>query len=72
MLGILAFIIIADFSLLQIAEKKSTELREWVEHTYRVIQKSEAFLGHLRDSETGQRGFLLTNQSKGIVTLTRW
>jgi PAS domain S-box-containing protein len=35
----------------------------WVEHTYKVIDVSEHLLSNLKDSETGQRGYLLTQDS---------
>ena len=35
----------------------------WVNHTHEVIYQSERFLSSLKDTETGQRGYLLTNDS---------
>ena len=41
-------------------EKNTNEKFMWVSHTNEVILGSERFLSHLKDAETGQRGFLLT------------
>lgn len=35
----------------------------WVNHTHEVIYQSERLLSSLKDTETGQRGFLLTNEA---------
>jgi diguanylate cyclase (GGDEF)-like protein len=35
----------------------------WVNHTHKVIYQSERFLSSLKDTETGQRGFLLTDDA---------
>jgi len=35
----------------------------WVNHTHEVISYSERFLSNLKDTETGQRGYLLTNDA---------
>ncbi|MCP3699549.1 MAG: diguanylate cyclase, partial [Aliivibrio sp.] len=34
---------------------------EWVIHTHDVITNSEKLLSSFKDAETGQRGYLLTN-----------
>ncbi len=36
----------------------------WVDHTYSVIAQINLLLSELKDAETGQRGFLLTNDEK--------
>lgn len=41
-------------------ESYSEEKLEWVNHTHEVIIETEHFLSHIQDAETGQRGFLLT------------
>lgn len=61
--GLLTIISISNFGILMMAENNASEQQRWVMHTHEVIEKSEAFLGHLRDTETGQRGYLLTGQS---------
>ncbi|MCP4321409.1 MAG: diguanylate cyclase [Alteromonadales bacterium] len=35
----------------------------WVNHTHAVLYASERFLSSLKDTETGQRGYLLTNDT---------
>ncbi|MBT3358295.1 MAG: PAS domain S-box protein [Rhodospirillales bacterium] len=60
--GLLALISISNFGFLWMAEKNAAEQQASIWHTHQVITESESFLGHLRDAETGQRGFLLTGQ----------
>jgi len=62
--GLLIFISVGNFGLLWVVEQNAEEQQEWVVHTQQVIHESEAFLGHIRDAETGQRGFLLTGKSE--------
>jgi diguanylate cyclase (GGDEF)-like protein len=59
-IGTLIGISLADFLLITSTQSKASERLEWVTHTQQVINESEAFLGYLRDTETGQRGYLLT------------
>jgi PAS domain S-box-containing protein len=47
--------IAAYWNFLHYADKE-----RWVEHTHEVIEVSETLLSSLKDSETGQRGYLLT------------
>lgn len=58
--GLLIVVNLSNFFLLRDTEEESLEQQERVAHTYRVLSSSQAFLGHLRDAETGQRGYLLT------------
>ena len=60
--GLLAAISIGNFGFLWMADKNAAEQQAWVLHTHTVLQDSEILLGHLKDAETGQRGFLLTGQ----------
>ena len=62
--AMLTIISLGNFGFLWFAEKKSAEQQVLVTHTYKVLAQSEVFLGHLKDTETGQRGFLLTGQAK--------
>ncbi|NOQ79175.1 MAG: diguanylate cyclase [Gammaproteobacteria bacterium] len=39
------------------------EKLKWVNHTHQVIIETELFLSALKDTETGQRGYLLTNDT---------
>ena len=34
----------------------------WVDHTHQVLENLEALLSTLKDAETGQRGYLLTDK----------
>ena len=38
--------------------------RSLVKHALEVMQRAEELAGHLSDAETGQRGFLLTNDER--------
>lgn len=58
--GFLTLITIANFGILINTENETSEQHHWVLHTHKVIERSERFLGYMRDAETGQRGFLLT------------
>ncbi len=58
-----------------VLEKFSEEKLEWVNHTHEVITKIDNFLTAMTDTETGQRGFLLTHNvdylepyHRGIIT----
>jgi len=42
-------------------QKFGDEKLRWVNHTHDVIIETVALLGAIKDSETGQRGYLLTN-----------
>ena len=44
-------------------ENYSEEKLRWVNHTNEVMILTEKYLGDLRDTETGQRGFLLTKDN---------
>jgi diguanylate cyclase (GGDEF)-like protein len=41
-------------------EGQSEENLAWVNHTHEVLIETEQFLGAVKDAETGQRGYLLT------------
>jgi len=43
-------------------ELRYTESRNWLIHTYEVIQQLQQTLSILQDGETGQRGYILTGQ----------
>lgn len=44
-------------------EKYADEKLEWVNHTNAVIVEVKDFLSHMKDTETGQRGYLLTTNT---------
>ncbi len=60
--GLLIFISVGNFGFLWVADKNADEQQARVTHTFQVLKHSEVLLGHLRDAETGQRGFLLTGK----------
>ncbi len=62
--GLLSILTISNYSLIVYAENISDNRQHWFIHTYKVIAVSEKFLGYLRDTEVGQRGYLLTNNKK--------
>ncbi|MDP6875782.1 MAG: CHASE3 domain-containing protein [Alphaproteobacteria bacterium] len=66
-LGLLGFTSILNFGALVVTERNASKHLSWVLHTQDVIRQGEAFLGHMRDAETGQRGFLLTNLPKYLA-----
>jgi len=62
--GFLMLTSIGNFGFLWMAERNAAEQQLRVTHTHQVIASSDSLLGHLRDTETGQRGFLLTGRSE--------
>lgn len=40
-----------------------TDSMEWVVHSYKVSAEAEKLFSHLKDGETGQRGFIITDDS---------
>jgi len=43
---------------------KLTSTAAWVSHTHQVLEAKEAILSLLKDSETGQRGYLITGEPR--------
>jgi len=41
-----------------------TESADWVAHTHRVLEKLQDTLSELKDTETGQRGYLITGEER--------
>lgn len=58
-LSILLLVISAIFSLQSI--NKLIEHQDWVNHTNIVLAKLESIVSEVKDLETGQRGFQITN-----------
>lgn len=58
--GLLTVISLANYAILRQIERRAAHQQAWLVHTHEVIAQSLAFWGHMRDAETGQRGFLLT------------
>jgi len=42
---------------------RARDTAESVSHSIEIRERAERFLGHMRDAETGQRGYLLTGES---------
>jgi len=70
------FLVLIIISIINIVvfinnEKNAAKQHQWVLHTHKVIIESEALLGFLRDTETGQRGYLLTQQTEYLEPYSR-
>ena len=46
------------------------ENEKWTEHTYQVLNRIDKILENLTDAETGQRGFLLTEEENYLAPYT--
>jgi diguanylate cyclase (GGDEF)-like protein len=62
--ALLILVGIVQYLVINRAVQRSDENHEWVNHTNETLAVGEAFLGSLRDAETGQRGYLLTLDPK--------
>lgn len=60
--GIMLVIQAGNFIAIENQDKNISEQHAWVIHTRNVIELSQNFLAHMINTETGQRGFLLTGQ----------
>ncbi len=58
--SILSIIAVVNFYIQIQSNDYVQEQNQWVLHTYEVLDYSKSFIGHMKDSETGQRGYLLT------------
>lgn len=56
-----------SFVLESFADKKL----QWINHTHEVIIKTEHFLSRMQDAETGQRGFLITENDSYLEPYNR-
>jgi len=61
-LALVAIVIIGAVSYWSTAKLTSTA--EWVQHTHQVLAGLESILSSLKDTETGQRGYLLTGEER--------
>jgi PAS domain S-box-containing protein len=58
---IIAFaILLGMISLMHISAQKKEESEQWVTHTHEVIEQLGNLFSHVKDAETGQRGYLIT------------
>ena len=60
-------LVIVMFSMFTLVETKTSSGEAWVAHTHEVISESRAFLGHMVNAETGQRGFILTHDNSYLA-----
>jgi CHASE3 domain sensor protein len=58
--SILTLLLVGAFSYNTI--KNLLYSNDWVEHSHQIIEKLEKIVSVMKDAETGQRGFLLTNE----------
>jgi diguanylate cyclase (GGDEF)-like protein len=70
MFGILMLFGVGNFIILKLEEENAAEQLRWVLHTQTVMAESESLLGFMRDAETGQRGFLLTEEASYLEPYT--
>lgn len=61
---LLIFMMIFMFNYSQ-TESKNNEF--WVAHTYEVINSTQDLMGAIKDAESGQRGFLLSNDESYLT-----
>lgn len=52
---------ISNSIFIYLMDSYSEEKLHWVNHTNHVIDETHRFIGHMKDAETGQRGYLLTS-----------
>ena len=62
--GVCAILIMLNIQLMFSNTKQLYEHSNWVSHTYEVIAGLEHILSLAKDAETGQRGYLLTGESR--------
>lgn len=62
-LGISLAALIISSGASYISIKKLLDSEEWVEHTTKVIQGFDGIISRIKDAETGQRGYLLTDDT---------
>jgi diguanylate cyclase (GGDEF)-like protein len=74
-IGILFFAMIGNGFFFYLIDHYGKEKLKWVNHTHKVLIGTEYYLSALQDTETSQRGYLLTNNPsylepyyKGLVT----
>ncbi len=60
-----ALIILACIGVLSFwSQVRNDEDREWVRHTYLVVEKLQTVRIDITQAETGQRGYMLTGQDR--------
>lgn len=66
-IGIIAVNTWLAFDSVKILEQS----QKWVQHTYQVIAQVEIIMGSAKDAETGERGFLITDDEQFLVPYTK-
>lgn len=61
-LGLALALIVIVTVLSYYNEKRSVQSRNWVIHTYQVIEKLQEIISLIQSAETGQRGYLITGK----------
>src|SRR5450830_161898 len=62
---VLAFVLLVVISFITYTRTSQfMASSRWVDHTYTVLSQINLLLSELKDAETSQRGFLLTNDEK--------
>nr|WP_281362577.1 CHASE3 domain-containing protein [Marinifaba aquimaris] len=56
-----------NLASLTTSQKKTEENEAWVIHTHEVILQATSLLSYLKDAETGQRGYLLTQNTSYLT-----
>lgn len=69
-ISFLFFTAIANSLFIFQSEKYGEEKLIWVNHTHEVILETQELLGSLKDTETGQRGYLLTSDLTYLTPYT--
>lgn len=64
-------VMVVFLTLFQIAQKKNEEQRIGIVHSYQVIDQINVLLSDMQDAETGQRGFIITND-KSFLEPYNW
>ena len=67
--AVLAVLVIAYFTDRSLADRETTAER--VTHTMQVLERAQQLLTTLANAETGQRGFLLTNEERYLAPYTQ-
>jgi len=58
--GFLILLVVLTVTMFTLAKKKASHEEVLVSHTHEVISEAKSFLEHMLNTETGQRGFLIT------------
>ena len=62
--GIVLILLIVNVALAVLNIRQLNEDSNWVNHTHRVIERLQTLLSLVKDAETGQRGFIITDDPR--------